>query len=221
MDATLNTLIQMDKAGQRLVFGNGAVRVVETGARELITSGSGTSPLGTMSTDPALVALNVLEDRVAHFHRTRLVISGLAVPITYNGASGVQGSQLLYTVPRGLINVYGATSNLTLTGDGTNISATAALVSSIGSVAAAADATLTSTEANLIASTSSTLTASAGVMRGKSGVTPVQFDNTTTTNATQLPFYLNFAGVQACATANGVLTVSGTIEIVWLNLGDM
>ena len=217
MDASLNTLIQLDQQGSRLVFGSGSVEVNETGAKRLTTSSIGSSTLGTMSTVPG--AVNVVEEQMGLIHRTVITLTNYALAITDNGVNGAQGSVAIYAFPRGLIDFLGSILNLTLTGDGTNQTATAAVVTALGTVAAAADATLTSTEANLAPSVASTFTASAGVCKSK-GVTSAFFDNTTTTNSTNMPAIFNVAIPDAGSSANGTITVSGTITLWWIHLGD-
>lgn len=217
MDNTIQTLIQRDSNGNREVYGSGSVRVNEAGSKLLTTVGVGVSPLGTMST--AVGAVNIVEERDATLHRTVLTLTNVVVATVDATTSGAQGNLPLYTFPRGLIEIFGAVSNLAIVGDGTGVINTAAVVSSIGTVVPAVDATLTSTEANIAPSYAGTLTAGAGVVKSK-GVTSTFFDNTTFTNATQLAAFLNFAMPDASSTANGTITVSGTITINWFNHGD-
>lgn len=216
-DTTLSTKIQMDRGGDRLSVTSGGVLAYEPGSKRLDLDGVGTCSLGTTSTIPG--AVNAVEERVGTIHRTVLTLTNVAVPTTDNTTNGAQGTWLAYTFPRGSIEVLGAVLNLTITGDGTNITATAAVVAALGTVVPATDATLTSTEANLAPSYAATLTGSAGVVKSR-GVTSTFFDNTTTTNATQMTANLNFAIPDAGSSANGTITVSGTIVINWFNHGD-
>lgn len=217
-DPTYGPSIQLDQGGKRQTFASGSVEVAETGSKKLTTSGIGVSPLGVMSTFPG--AVNIVEEREGTLHRTIITLTNLIVPTVDHTTNGGQGTSLLYTFPRGLIELAGATSNLSIVGDGTGITATSAVVSSIGSVVAAADATLTSTEADFVPSFAATLASSLGVVKGQ-GVTKKFFDNTTNTNATQLTANLNFATPDAGSTGAGTITVSGTINLSWYNHGDM
>lgn len=217
MDSTIQTLIQRDANGNREVYGSGSVRVSEAGSKSLTTVGIGVSPLGVMSTAPGTV--NIVEERDATLHRTVITLTNVVVPTTDGTTNGSQGNLPAYTFPRGLIEFLGAVLNLTIVGDGTGVISTAAVVGALGTVAAANDATLTSTEANLAPSYAGTLAAGAGVIKSK-GVTSTFFDNTTFTNATQLAALLNFAMPDASSTANGTITVSGTITMNWFNHGD-
>jgi len=100
-------------------------------------------------------------------HQTVLTLTALSITMTDTGANGSHGGHKLYDFPLGQIEIVGATTDLTIVA-AAGIGATAAVVSSIGTVVAAnTNATLTSTEADIIAQTASTLTSSAGVMRGK------------------------------------------------------
>lgn len=147
-------------------------------------------------------------------HQTVLTLTNVAVSTTDTPATSGDGSLKVYDFPAGNIHVLGATCNLAIVA-ATGIGATAAVVGSIGTVAAAADATLTSTEANIIPSTAATLTGSAGTMAGKS-TGAVTLDGTTTA----IDALLNFAIPDAGSTANSTITVNGTITLTWVNLGD-
>jgi len=217
MDATINTKVQLDQQGNRLTIISGGVFVKEVGSKQLTLDGIGVSPLGVMSTLPG--AINVVEDREGTTHRTVITLTNLPVATTDHTTNGAQGTQLLYTFPRGLINLLSGVANLSIVGDGINITSTAAVVSAVGSVVPATDPTLTSTEADMIPSFAATLTASAGVVKGL-GQTGHFYDNTTNTNATQLTANLNFAIPDVGSSANGTLTVSGTITLNWFNVGD-
>lgn len=139
-----------------------------------------------------------------------------SVTITDNTTNGAQGNLKIVDLPEGNITILGATTNLTIARVGTNIIATAAVVASVGTVAAAnTDATLTSTEANIVPSITATLTAGAGVAKGESTAVLVA-DGTTT----RVPVYLNFAMPDASSAGNDALTVNGTITLVYAVSGD-
>lgn len=151
--------------------------------------------------------------------RTTLQLSGAVVTMTDAAAAGCHGSVKLYDFPACNLLFLGATCDLTVTAGTGGIADTAAVVAAIGTAAVStADATLTTTEADLIPSTAATLTAGAGAAKGKTltaGV--VVFDGTTTAKDA----YLNLAIPGAGSTGNDTLTVSGTITLVWSNLGDV
>ena len=151
--------------------------------------------------------------------RTTLKLSNQVITMTDAAAAGCHGSVKLYDFPACNLLFLGATCDLTVTAGVGGIADTAAVVAAIGTAAVStADATLTTTEADLIPSTAATLTAGAGAAKGKTltaGV--VVFDGTTTAKDA----YLNFAVPDAGSTGNDTLTVSGTITLVWSNLGDV
>jgi hypothetical protein len=83
-----------------------------------------------------------------------LVVRFANAPLTITDTgdvAGGQGSKLLYTFPKGLLQFFGANVDLTIGGDA-NLAANAALVGSIGKVAAATDnATLSGDEVTFVA----------------------------------------------------------------------
>ena len=151
--------------------------------------------------------------------RTTLKLSNQVITMTDAAAAGCHGSVKLYDFPACNLLFLGATCDLTVTAGSGGISDTAAVVAAIGTAAVStADATLTTTEADLIPSTAATLTAGAGAAKGKTLTAGVGvFDGTTTAKDA----YLNFAVPDAGSTGNDTLIVSGTITLVWSNLGDV
>ena len=142
-------------------------------------------------------------------------VEDLVVTMTDAGAAGSHGAQKVFTFPAGNIIVNGAVTDLTIARVGTALTATSAVVSSLGSVTVGTDnATLTSTEANIVPSTAGTLSSGAGTVEGQSTAV-VKLDGTTT----PAEVYLNFATPDAGSTGNDALTVNGTITLTYLNLG--
>lgn len=138
-----------------------------------------------------------------------------ATPVTITdtgGANGGHGNLKFYDFPEATITILGAVSNLSISRVSTGLSATAAVVTSVGTVATAtSDATLTSTEANVIPSTTATLTAGAGTARGESTAILVA-DGT----STALDLFLNFAVPDGGISATDSLLVTGTIVVDYL-----
>ena len=150
-------------------------------------------------------------------HKTEFKLTATPVAIVDATTAGAGGGLELFDLPEGLVVLLGGSTNLTITRLGTNITATALVVGSLGTTAAAADATLTTTEADLIPSTVATLTAGAGTLKAKSvtaGITVL--DGTSAAKAV----YLNFAMPDASSAGNDSLIVSGTVTLVWASLGD-
>ncbi len=159
-------------------------------------------------------AVSVVEQGNGVVHKTILTLTALSISMTDATTAGCHGSHKLYDFPAGNIAILGATCNLTTAAGVGGISDTAALVGSVGT----GDATLTSTEANIIPSTSGTLSGGNGTLKGAS-TAGATLDGTTTTGAA-IDAYLNIAVPDAGSTGNDTLTVSGTITISWINLGD-
>jgi hypothetical protein len=134
------------------------------------------------------------------------------VPLTDAGASGAGGGIRIYGFQQGNVVIDNFRVNLTTARLGTNLTATAALVASLGTVAAAADATLTTTEADIASSTVATLTAGAGTFT-KIATAPVYIDGTSAAK----DVYLNFAVPDAGSAGNDSVVVNGTITIIYSN----
>lgn len=151
--------------------------------------------------------------------KTVITLSGLSVTMTDATTAGSHGSVKLYDFPACNLFFLGGTCDLTLTAGAGGITDTAAVVAAIGTATVGTDnATLTSTEADLIPSTASPLTGGAGVTKGKTVTAgAVVFDGTDTAKDA----WLNLAVPDAGSTADDTLTVSGTITLVWSNLGDV
>lgn len=201
--------VYKDSGGDRQVIGNGGTLLADLGS--VLACGFGLGALSSPTTE-------VVTEQFGHSHRTTITLKNFLLPTVDVGGAEGYGSAPLYVFPRGNIEVLGTTTNLTLVA-AAGIGATAAVVTAVGSVAAAADATLTGTEADLVPSFASTLTASAGVMKGL-GQTDRRFDNTTTTNSAQLTARLNAAIPDAGSTANSTITCNGTVQFTWINHGD-
>lgn len=132
------------------------------------------------------------------------------------GVNGGQGSKLLYTFPKGVLQVLGINVALTLAGETVKLADNAAIVASLGTAPAATDnATLVGAgEADFVASTACTLSSLAGTFSAMNATAAVlaPIDGRTTAKA----MYLNFAVPDAGITANAVLTINGTIKVSWV-----
>jgi hypothetical protein len=133
--------------------------------------------------------------------------------------AGSHGSAKLYDFPECNMFFLGGTASLTLTAGAGGITDTAAAVVAVGTATVGVDnATLTTTEADLIPSTAATLTGGVGTAAGITLTAgAVAFDGT----ATAKDAWLNIAVPDAGSTANDTFSVTGTITLVWSNLGDV
>lgn len=146
----------------------------------------------------------------------RTVFNLNVTPITLTDETGVilYGGLKILDFPEGCILVLGATVDLAIAASG-NLDATAEGDFSLGTVTASNNDTLTSTEVDILPSTAiAALVASAGTATGQS--TAVAFlDGTSTAK----DMYLNVI-FDDSDHDGGSMTVTGTITLVWLNLGD-
>lgn len=143
-----------------------------------------------------------------------------AVAITHTDAagSGSSGSIKIFDFVAGAILPIGCRTNLTLTSDVTmDVAGDMAGVFALGTAAAdAADGALTGTEVNFAATKAFTL--SSNTLAVGTNLTGVGTAIDGTSTAADL--YLNESGSAATSDANGVLTVSGTITVIGVLLGD-
>jgi hypothetical protein len=148
--------------------------------------------------------------------RLRVTLTNVAVAITDSGgAAGGQGALKILDFAAGLISILGAESNCAIVA-AANITATAAVIASVGTAAAGAgDSTLTGTEADIIPSTACTLTGSAGVFDGEA-TTPALFNGT----AAAIDAFLNFAVPDAGISASSSITVTGYVDVWAIVMGD-
>ena len=153
------------------------------------------------------------------WHKTTITITDLSITITDATTVGAHGSQKIYDFPEGVIVVEAAMMNLTTLAGSGGIGDTAALIGALGSAAAGTNnETLTTTEADIIASTAGTLSGGAGTLVGVgpgSGLNAKLDGHTTPADV-----YLNIVVPDAGSSASDTVVVSGTIVLLWLNLGD-
>lgn len=169
--------------------------------------------LGTKGT--AGSGITAKQDYTAVKYLTLTVPAATSIATVDATTNGAQGSKLLFTFPEANVTILGATSNLTLTKVGSNITATAAVIASVGTAVAGVDVTLTGTEADIIPSTAATLTAGVGAFKGES-TSSLMKDGTTT----PVPVYLNIVVPDAGSTGNDAFIVTGTIVISYTTSGD-
>lgn len=171
-------------------------------------------------TRSAVSGLVIKETGAGAVRQTVLELTNVSVTITRNGTTSVYGGLQLATFPEGVNIVLGGVASLTVTrGETTNMTATAPLVAAVGSVTASNNATLSSTEADVVASSAFTLVAGTKTAGGHLATAAI-YDGHTTAR----PVFLNFAGDnttdQCVATGNSSVTVTGTIVLTWIQLGD-
>lgn len=178
------------------------------GAAPLCTLGNGTVS-GT--------GVSVVEYGDGIHHKTVFTIAALSITMTDATTAGCHGTQKIYEFPEGRIMVYGAHVDLVITAGAGGISDTAAVVGALGTAAVGTNnATLTTSEADIVASIAATLTGGVGDMEGVNGTALVQIDG----SAAAEDVNLNFAVPDADSSASDTLSVTGTIALYWIKLGD-
>ena len=162
-------------------------------------------------------AVTVVETGDGAIHRTTLTLTSLSVTMTDATTNGCHGTVKLYDFPEGAIQILGGSMNLTTLAGSGGIADGAALVGGLGTSAIGTNnATLTSTEQDLLSSTAGTLTAGAGTLKKYSSLIATAYDGT----ATPVDAILNIAVPDADSSASDTVAVSGTIILIWANLGD-
>lgn len=151
-------------------------------------------------------------------NKTVLTLAALAQTIT-NTSAEYAGTKI-FTFPEGRILLLGVTAAIaqtTTSAIATSISAGATGAWALGSAAASATS-LTSTMVDMLPSTaytsSATINVAAATAKGALAAS-AQFDGTTT----PVPVYFNTA--IATGSINGTQTISGTVTLTWMNLGDL
>lgn len=152
-------------------------------------------------------------------HKTILTFTNYALALTDTANSSGLGHVKIYGFPAGAIEVEGATTNLTAssaTGSQHGLVAAADGDFALGTTTSGVGKTLTGTAANVIGSTELAQFANtAGVIKGYSASSAI-FDGTTTSK----DLFLNTMFDDADSTGNDTLYITGTITVVWKNLGD-
>lgn len=146
-----------------------------------------------------------------------LTVAVAAQAITDVGdANGGYGALEMLTLPASHIVLLGAFLDVTLTGDGVNIAADAAVDVGVGTAAEAANSTIDGTSADIIAKVDIALTDSVGTGDGAglpSG-TPVPLDATAGT----VKLYFNIGVPDADITASGTMAIAGTLRLIYLDI---
>lgn len=201
------------KMGNFVPSGDGGSSVGE----QLTTSGVGTKNGSTVS---------VSERGNAVVHKTILTLTATPISVADDAGVAQYGGVKVYTFPAGLIMTLGAvlTGNLTLGTTGTIID-TYTGVNSLGSVAASATgaATLVTTAATFLQSTANaTAVSKVAAVDSVSIATQLtesgarHYDGT----ATAGDVYLNFKIADDATHTAGTGSFTGTIALVWINIGD-
>lgn len=184
-------------------------------------SSATTDEIGTL---PTVTGLTVSEWGNAAFHRTVFTFDHVTLPIVDTPGTSGHGGLKIYSFPLGKISAVASMGQIAIARVGTNISATTAVVMSVGSTAAGSDnATLTSTEVDYLFSVGATLSSGAGLYSTHQTGSPLtNIKDGTTTGHSGLPYdiYLNAAIPDAASAGDDALTCTGTFVITWTKLAN-
>ena len=170
-------------------------------------------------TQPATGSITRKSEQFGAFNYTKLTLDN--VPQTVVNGTEYQGTKI-YTFPEGRILVLGCTA--TLRQKTTSALASTLNASSTGAIAlgtaTASSTTLATTMVNLLPSTAFTSSATIntpGTAVSAALASSAQFDGTTTA----IPVYLNTAyATTTDVDGDATQTISGTINLIWVYLGD-
>lgn len=187
--------------------------------------GVGSFSSGVTSTSGGVVPVKAVHTKVLPVIKHRVELPGAVFGVTAasGGAADAQGQKIL-TLPQGSWLVFASRRDLVVTTQAGLSVATA--VMSLGTVTGVADdAALTTTEADVLASqTLGDGTLAAGASEDEEGFTlgtgtaPALVGSTTA----DTDIYLNIAGTFTHASdVTGEVTISGTVELFLLDLGDL
>lgn len=170
-------------------------------------------------TQPATGEIRIKREQFGGFNRIVLTLDNVPQAVV-NGTE--YQSTKIYTFPEGRILVLGVTA--TLRQKTTSVLASTLNASSTGAIAlgsaAASNVSLSGTMVDMLPSTAFTSSATinvAGTAVSAALAASAQFNGTTTA----IPVYLNTAyATTTDVDADATQTISGTVTMCWVNLGD-
>lgn len=175
-----------------------------------------TAGVGTLA---AVTGLSVAEYGSGSSHRTVITFNAVSISTTDNGTAGAAGGRKIYTFPQGYIAIQGVSLDEALvTVDGTGLTSTAALEVGVGTtVANSSMASLTGTTEDIV--TGKTFTLSTSLSATHQYLGSVSGSQAIDGSVTAKDAYLNVACSVATSAANGTLVLTGTLTILWQNVG--
>ena len=187
----------------------------------LAVTGAMTSAVDVGASAASLVTVAEYGDGVVH--KTVITMASMVITVADSAGTGQYGSIKIYDMPVGVIAILGATLNSTITLVEANWTDTAEGDVAVGTIAVtnASDA-MSGTEQDIIPTTAiPALTAQVGAMDAASTATELAagvWDGTGGAKDVYLNVLIDDAAAHAAA---DTLTVTGTLTLVWINLGDM
>lgn len=202
---------------EQLKIGSVAVTATATEINTLAAASAAT----TVGAINAATGLAVSIARAGNVATLTFTLTAVSLTVTDAGASGASGSLKIFDFVEAGIVPLGSRQNYTAFAEGaalTGAAGDAAFVMGLGSAAAnAGDGVLTGTEVDFGAVTS-TITLSGGTGTGTkhTGASSTALDGTTTA----VDLYLNWCGTAATIDANSTISVTGTLTVIVLLMGD-
>lgn len=181
----------------------------------------GVTVIGTVN-QPLAGSIEVKEVQFGPFVQTTFTLNAARITVTDAAASGSHGSLKIYDLPQCAVSFLGSRQNYTAFAEGaalTGAAGDAAFEIGVGTTAisAAADGTLgNGVNENVGQAVSVTLSGGTGVGTAVNGAYTTALNGTGT--ATDL--YLNWSGSAATIDATSTITVTGTITVLWAQMGD-
>lgn len=236
-DSTVSAKVYRDQGGDRMTVASGGSLVVagtQTVSGTLNVSGtaavSGTlstasgaivstaDGVGAVGTTTGITLANELG--VVPVHKTVITLTAVNVDIT-KGSNAGYGSVKLYDWPAGAIQVLGALvdTDLDVVGNGTKIGDTADGDIHLGTTAQSdvAVASIVATEHNILATAAvAQLVGGVGPANSQGPIRTALLDGTSTAK----DVYLNLLVDAADIASTDAFSVTGTVTIYWINLGD-
>lgn len=222
-DKVLTLKAPAASASRTVTFPDGTDTLVGRASTDTLTNKTLTSPVVNGATTASGVGakngatVSVVEKGEGTIHQTVLTLT--ATPVTVANTTGASfGGVKLYDFPEGRILLLGATANLSFSWAGEDIAADGSGDFSLGSTITA-DATLDGTDVDMLPSSAMLDPFVAGVGTGTGALAAsAQFDGTATAKDLNLNIIIDDADVSDGA--SDVVSVTGTVTITWINLGD-
>lgn len=173
-----------------------------------------------LGTQAAITGLSIAEGGAHAFRETLFTFTAMPLVLVDNAGVIAYAGKKIYDFPAGNILIFGATLDVTMTKTSAGVDADWDGFHGVGTVTANNTATLTSTEQNVIPATAiAQATAGVGSAKGINAAAIAPLDGT----ATAIDLYLNALVADDDHDVTGTpanLNVTGTLRLLWCNLGD-
>jgi hypothetical protein len=159
-------------------------------------------------------------EEVTASHKTVISLAARSVALVDNAGVGAHLSSKVYSFPQGVILIEGAVANLTIGKSSAGVNADWDGDIGLGSVACDNSNTLSSTEQNIIPTTATPQAVSGNTTSKAKSTGTLVIDNTAGGAGNVYLNQLVDDADQDVTTTPCNLTYSGTITLIWKNIGD-